>query len=108
MYFSRHILLKKITAVLLIALFVFIYAEKVFHTHDKTVPFVAKGAATFSLNNNACPICDFQLAANTDLPLLQGIEAPFFFFNTAHCIIVISLHSSLVKSFSGRGPPFSI
>lgn len=90
------------------ALFVFIYAEKGFHTHDKNIPLIAKNAATISLNNNICPICDFQVAGNTDLPVIESIEAEFVFLHTTHDPFVVFCRSLSIESFSGRGPPFSI
>jgi hypothetical protein len=101
------ILFKRITAALLVVLFLFIHVVKVTHHHDPTQQVsktIIKVAKIFSSSN--CAICDYHLAKDGDqnyqVPVIQSpqifLSSSYFFYNTPAV-------TSIGSTSSGRGPP---
>src|SRR6187200_3427332 len=61
---------KRIIAGLLLGLFAFILAEKNIHRHEQAALFKVQQEHSSVQSTTACLICEFQLAANADLPIL--------------------------------------
>jgi len=108
--FLRDLYFKKLVAIILLALFVFTYAVKAFHTHE----FSFASANNIS-NKNAtnvkadfyCIICDFQIAKDSDTEIAAlNISTPVLFITTYYNYALQSLKSLSVVS-SVRGPPLS-
>jgi hypothetical protein len=98
---------KRIIAGLLLGLFAFILAEKNIHRHEQAELFKVQQEQASVQSTSACLICDFQLAADADLPLQTTTSAP-----TIHTIKLIAEASSalplpITLYRSDRGPPAS-
>ncbi|MFZ1798847.1 MAG: hypothetical protein WAU24_03200 [Chitinophagaceae bacterium] len=107
MNFLRRFYIKKISASLLIALIFFIQVVKTFHTHpvylqqadfhSKTTPVVHQ--------NYTCPICDFQIAKDSDTEVASiEISCPVHFIATTY-YYALPILQSVSASFIARGPP---
>jgi hypothetical protein len=97
--------MKRFFAGFLLALFVFIQAEKNLHEHQQTAK-CDLGQNVASIENSSyCFICDFQLAADTDIPVNDG-ESFSASFNLDDNVASVSLFlQDPIFFFSGRGPP---
>ena len=102
---SSHIIRKKITAALLLALFVLIYAEKVLHTHDRAPIITEQKGVSVSANNLNCAICDFAIAKDAALPAPAVINLPVEIVFTKHIVSSSSCYFLSVACSSDRGPP---
>jgi len=96
---------KKIIAGLLLALFLFIQVVKVFHTHDKTDISHGHNRVAIQSNSNTCPICDFQLSKDSELPAVFLATVSFSFLQTDPVIFSSSCSYGVAASIPGRGPP---
>jgi hypothetical protein len=104
---SSHIIYRKITAGLILALFLFIHAEKVFHKHQQeTVPAHPKAIAVAMVNAN-CPICDFQVSKDSELPVLTGITIASICWQKKYANSSAFYHYLPSTQISNRGPPVS-
>ena len=102
---SPNIIYRKLTASLLLALFVFIHAEKIFHTHSvRTDNKVQTGFSTVS-KNTTCTICNFTIAKDSQLPEPVSIDAPFSFLLKEYISGFASYHFLTDNYSSYRGPP---
>jgi len=104
-YASLHIVFRKIIASLLLVLFAFIYAEKIFHIHQREAIHASqKEIAVNSISAN-CIICDFKIAKDSELPALIATNIPFTCWSK-ESTISSSLYIYLpVNKISNRGPP---
>lgn len=101
---SLPVYCKRLTALLLLGLFVFIQAEKSLHGHSNVSKLVHEGTRLSHTNFN-CPLCDFQLAANADLPDNSFYLAPVYFASVQAQYNNPVYYSSDRYSFDLRGPP---
>ena len=97
--------MKRFFAGFLLALFVFIQAEKNLHEHQQTAKCdLAQNVASIA-KSSYCFICDFQLAADTDIPINDG-ETFTTSFNLNDKVASVSfILQDPLFSFSERGPP---
>lgn len=100
-----NIIYRKLAASLLLILFVFIHAEKIFHTHSvRTDNKVQTGFSTVS-KNTTCSICNFTIAKDSQLPEPASIDTPFSFL-LKECIPGSVPYYFLSDNYSSnRGPP---
>ena len=105
MNLSTHINYKKIIASLLLALLFFIYAEKVFHIHDKLPGNTEQAGISLALNNTGCAICDFTVAKEAELPQPLSVDIPLTFLIKEYTSASVSYHFQPENSTSNRGPP---
>ena len=103
--FSLHILYRKISAALLLALFVLIYAEKVLHTHDRTTIITQQKGVSVSATNPGCAICDFAVAKDAALPSPFITDVPLEIVFTKHVVSSSSFYHASVACSTDRGPP---
>ncbi|MEO6612349.1 MAG: hypothetical protein ABIT05_06410 [Chitinophagaceae bacterium] len=96
---------KKIIAGLLLALFVFIHAEKVFHIHEKNAVASCHEGIALQSNSNSCSICDFQLSKDSELPLVAAITVSFTFLQNKPVFFSSSCSYGSAANLPGRGPP---
>jgi hypothetical protein len=97
--------MKRFFAGFLLALFVFIQVEKNFHEHAQIESCeIEQGLAVIG-KTSYCFICDFQLAAEADLPE-NASEAFYTIFN---CVVPAALVACYPQDpvifFADRGPP---
>ena len=108
MKFLRNKWIQKISAAVLLALFIFIHVVKTFHTHEYSTALLSKPTgknACVLKTNFSCPICDFQLAkdGDTHISVLQIVCPVSFISSYYHYELPQSISFSIV--FSVRGPP---
>ena len=92
-------------ASLLLALFVFIYAEKVLHTHDKTSFRTEQKSISQVSANASCTLCDFTIAKDGALPLANLNETKIELVSTQHYLAAVSFYTVPVDCRTSRGPP---
>lgn len=95
---------RKITAAVLLALFAFILVEKSAHGHAKTVKAEHYGQSLVHSSYN-CLICDFQLAADADLPVMPSIPAPSVHLPSYSLFTPQDFLARVVFQHAERGPP---
>lgn len=97
--------MKSFFAGFLLALFVFIQAEKNLHEHQQTTKCdLGQNLASIE-KSNYCFICDFQLAADTDIPINDGgIFSASFNLNDKVASVSFFMQDPIFF-FSERGPP---
>jgi hypothetical protein len=112
----RKIAIKKPSALLFLALMVFISGVKLFHSHHDSDSSSSRfSISSFAVNSNFaptqvsqdkhCPICDFNLMKNADI---NHSDIPAFFRVSVNAVFTIALQQSLHQfSFPGRdrAPP---
>ena len=107
MNFLRSSNLKRISAFVFMALFVFVHAVKTFHTHEYSFSTQTNNnpKQTNLASNFYCAICDFQLAKDSDAQIAAiDISSPITFISFYyHFNIDNTITTS--KEFSVRGPP---
>lgn len=98
--------IKKVSAAVLLALFAFILVEKSTHVHTGVNAF-AKQDHSAVHHTYSCPICDFQLAADADLPVSTALVNTSSFI-PSYTVQPVQDHS-FQHSFphTERGPPAS-
>jgi hypothetical protein len=104
-HISPPIIFKKTVASLLLALLVFVYAEKSFHIHEKATKSTKQTGISTAINNTSCSICDFTIAKDAELPEPSGTAIPFTFFNKEYSSASIAYHFQTGNITSDRGPP---
>lgn len=105
MYLFRHILFRKIIAGFLLCILSFIYAEKIFHTHEKNLRVKQYAGISLFVKNNTCAICDFQVAGNAEIPSQLTIEVPVIFGIGQATSAPDFYQCTVLSSITGRGPP---
>ena len=100
-----HINFRKLVAGLLLALLVFIYAEKAFHIHHNTHNNKQQAGVYAISNNTICNICDFTIAKDAGLPNPVTIEIPVTFLLKKYIVAAASYHYLADDYVSNRGPP---
>jgi hypothetical protein len=103
--FSPHKICKKLIAGLLLALLVFIYAEKTFHIHELPASKTLQTVIISVINNPVCNICDFTVAKDADLPDPFSVYIPLKFLIKEYVSASIAYHFQPENSTSNRGPP---
>jgi hypothetical protein len=98
---------KRIIAALLLGLFAFILAEKNIHRHEQAELFKVQQEQSSVQSTSACLICDFQLAADADLPLQTTTTAPTISINDLIVEVSSTLPLPIAFYRSDRGPPAS-
>lgn len=105
MYISPTINFRKTIASLLLALLVFIYAEKSFHIHEKANNSTEEAGVSILSNNTGCSICDFTVAKDAELPAPFVTAIPFTFLVKEYTSTPIAYHFQIDNTTSDRGPP---
>lgn len=96
--------LKKLSAFLLLGLFLFIQAEKSLHEHNAAAR-QHTGYTHVSDAKANCLLCDFQLAADADVPALSFELNPVR-FTAVHAVFHNPVYFSSSAHVSAlRGPP---
>jgi len=96
--------LKKAAAALLLGLFAFILAEKNTHAHTRYSTEDLQGH-TMVHQPGTCLICEFQLAADADLPVCPALKPPTAFSFLPAETGTTQIASRKFPQFSLRGPP---
>lgn len=102
---SRHNIFRKIIASVLLALLVFVYAEKFSHTHHNIAHTEQTGYSSTTTINATCAICDFTLAKDAALPEPDCINIPFTFIQQQYAVASITYHFLPERHISNKGPP---
>ena len=88
-------------------MFLFIHAEKVFHTHKRERDAVVRNEVLQSINKG-CSICEFQATKDASLPELcfgpELQEKPREQYSSFHS----SLYAGTEQISCGRGPPMML
>ena len=100
-----HNIYRKAIASLLLALLVFIYAEKTFHLHEKAGCTIEQTGISITSNSGGCSICDFTVAKNAELPEPPGTPNLFTHLSKECVFASIAYHFLADNSTSDRGPP---
>jgi hypothetical protein len=98
-FFIRN---KRIAAALLLAVFFFISAEKVLHSHQFTPVF---SKTNILKNSSGCSICDFQLGKDAQLAAAVIIPAQFPLIQNLKGGYNCQLLFLRIDNIFGRGPP---
>jgi hypothetical protein len=97
---------KKITAALLLALFVFVHTAKALHIHADSYAGNHKNETAFKSSvQGVCSICEFQLARDSELPLPATTSNTFTFISKDYFSSSSAISLVHAFSFSDRGPP---
>ena len=104
MYIFSNIVYRRISASLLLALLIFIYVEKVFHTHTNIVNSKAIAVTTIS-NNAGCDICDFTIAKDAEIPVSEDLDYTSSPLSKNYIPVSSSACDESSHFISGRGPP---
>jgi hypothetical protein len=104
-HISLTIIFRKTVASLLLALLVFVYAEKAFHIHEKATNNTEQAGVSITANNAGCAICDFTVAKDAELPEPSGTAIPFTFLSKEYATASIAYHFQTGNITSDRGPP---
>src|SRR6478672_13854518 len=87
-----------------LSLFLFIQAEKLFHSHRNVDHFAFSKQATVS-SPKGCSICDFQLGRDADLVESITGTCPFHPHRNSCNYITCAILSRNAGEILGRGPP---
>ena len=101
---STHNIFKQLIAGGLLALLVFVYAEKFSHTHHNTGNTELAGYSAAS-TNTTCAICDFTLAKDAALPEPDYISIPFTFTQQQYTVAAVFYKFLSERYISNKGPP---
>ena len=101
---SKHIIFRKLVASSLLALLVFVYAEKFSHTHHNVGTTELAGYSA-TATNATCAICDFTLAKDAALPEPDCIKVPFTIIQQQYTAASTSYYFLPEKYISNKGPP---
>jgi len=104
-YISSTILFRKAIAGFLLALLVFVYAEKSFHIHEKANSSAEQTGISITANNTGCSICNFTIAKDAELPEPTGTVIPSTFIGEDHSSVLIAYNFKATNTASDRGPP---
>ncbi len=88
----------------LLALLVFVYAEKFTHTHHNAGTAELAGYSA-TATNATCAICDFTLAKDAALPEPDCINVPFTFIQQQYAVAAVTYYFLPEKYLSNKGPP---
>jgi len=103
--FFRHTNFKKIAAGLLLALLLFIHAEKAFHHHDKVIAKSQQLGYIAVSNNIFCSICDYVFAKDADVPVQSIISFNADYFQEQSVQLITHNNKIIVFQIADRGPP---
>lgn len=96
--------IKKLSACLLLGLFLFIQAEKSLHEHNGTTHHIS-GKANISGIKASCLLCEFQLAADADIPC-NNFTLTAVHPAAEHTVYYNPVYfTSVITAFAQRGPP---
>jgi hypothetical protein len=96
---------KKIIAILLSVIFLFVYTEKIFHSHSKIhVPDPLHCSIS---GTSTCQICDFQAAKDAVIPQITVACSPFLPLFNLPVFPAESLSPGIERYENERGPPFA-
>jgi hypothetical protein len=103
--YRMHAYIKKVGAVFLLCIFLFIYAEKLVHRHDQSSRSDRHYVCDLKSGNSSCSICDFQStkeARVAETIITEAVSFPVITINTetGGAYQFLSLHIS-----PGRAPP---
>jgi len=102
---SKHIFFRKLIASGLLALLVFVYAEKFSHSHHNGVSAIEQTGYSAQVPNSTCAICDFTLAKDAALPEPDCISIPATFIQPQFLSVSSSYHFLRENVISNKGPP---
>lgn len=105
MYYSRHIVLRKIIAAFLLCLLGLIYTGKAYHHHEKRIPGNLHTVVTETTRSADCTICEFQLAKDSGLPILLQAERPVTGITNVYGYTLINPVIVPHTDIPARGPP---
>ena len=107
MKFLRGNNLKRISATIFMALFIFVHAVKTFHTHEYSISTQTNNdpKQTNVASNFYCAICDFQLAKDSDAEVASIHVSPPVTFISFYYHYSAADVTTTSKEFSVRGPP---
>jgi hypothetical protein len=95
--------IRKISAVILTVLFLFVHIEKAFHSHQAVSH--ANTDRNSIQNATRCNICEFQLTRDAGLPVIfiENLQYPTVTseYSFYECIV----HTFYSEILSDRGPP---
>lgn len=101
---STHNIFRKLIAGGLLALLVFVYAEKFSHTHHTAGNKELAGYSA-TANNATCAICDFTLAKDAALPEPHCITVPFKIIQQQYLAVSAHYYYLPERFISNKGPP---
>ena len=105
MHASSHTIWRKISASLILALFVFIHSAKVFHKHQQDTDLTEQKMFVVKPVNASCTICDFQVAKDAELPLLAITTISPISWQKEYAVISLVYHYVPIIQIFDRGPP---
>jgi hypothetical protein len=117
--FHWHLLFRKVTALMLVALMLYINAIKIFHTHPGGYSFNVVHVHAFSsvspdhqgqhiARGNHCAICDFQLTRDADVAALGLHIIPIRQFDVYSATCLDAYLPIFYITTSGRAPPATV
>ena len=102
---SRHRVVKKSIAFLLIGLLLFVHAEKAIHHHEILVVKEQKNGISSVGVTFVCSICDYVFAKDADLPEPLVLTTPVNFFQKTYTSVLSFYFAPIAITITDRGPP---
>ncbi|MEZ5035294.1 MAG: hypothetical protein R2796_09920 [Chitinophagaceae bacterium] len=105
MKFFKHIKSKQIVAGLLLAIMLFIQAEKTFHQHpQQSISIAEKGIHHFS-QHAVCVICQYVFARDAVVPAHSIPQMSALHFKEGNTILPTAYIPTVISFTVSRGPP---
>jgi hypothetical protein len=99
----KKTIIKKLLAFSGLVLFLFIHVAKAVHKHDKNGVKFSSGTKVHLSTD--CPICDYHITKDADLPTEDLLPEKETHFTCYHNTYFSRLTSSIGLSYADRGPP---
>lgn len=96
---------KKISAVFILGMLLFIQAEKLLHKHIGNTVCHHEQVQCIKSLNSICSICEFQIAREAALPDISIPKISDEFVSKEYITLTLAYHTNYFRSLPGRGPP---
>lgn len=100
--------MKRITASLLIVLFVFIHVVKAYHNHDAAVTHTHSSSNEFMKVKADCDICKYHFVQDGALLFCQPIVVPPSPLMNVYFTLSTRVSTSVGLLSANKGPPFQV
>jgi len=103
---TQDTFMRKLTALFLLLVLMYVQGLKTFHRHDAgTVKYHADAFALFFKSAHECAICDYHLCKDAVLPAIPVVQQTPFYYIITDVHYAAQRPVDLSGTLSGRGPP---
>ncbi len=99
---------KRIVASLLLGMFFFIQAEKVFHAHTGSITKAPQASTAIKSFSATCNICEFQATKDAQLPVFVTTGISYSVLIKEYAATTPTYCFYHTRPISGRGPPAQV